>query len=194
MAKPTISMKTIYRHRFSRALIGLSLVCTLAFMLCPMSAIAQSFTSRLTRLAVGEGVVTLHHDAEIDALVNGITPPSRQPRSNGQLTSQFVDSTATADSTLFTPTRRVRTIGYRIQVYAGGNNRTSKAEAYRMANLVRSEFPELTVYTHFISPRWICRAGDFKTNEEAREMLRRMRQTQKFREASIVKSQINTYQ
>ena len=33
-----------------------------------------------------------------------------------------------------------------------------------------------------------------KTNEEAREMLRRMRQTQKFREASIVKSQINTYQ
>ena len=80
--------------------------------------------------------------------------------------------------------------GYRIQVYAGGNNRQSKLEAYRMASLVRSNFEDVSVYTHFISPRWICRVGDFRTYEEANELLRRMRQTQKFREASIVKSKI----
>ena len=80
--------------------------------------------------------------------------------------------------------------GYRIQVYAGGNNRQSKSEAYRMANLVRSTFSDVQVYTHFISPRWICRVGDFKTYEEANDLLKRMRQTQKFREASIVKSKI----
>ena len=84
----------------------------------------------------------------------------------------------------------MRVNGYRIQVYAGGNNRQSKSEAYRMAALVRSTFDDVQVYTHFISPRWICRVGDFRTYEEATDMLRRMRETQKFREASIVKSKI----
>lgn len=84
----------------------------------------------------------------------------------------------------------MRATGYRIQVYAGGNNRQSKSEAYRMADLVRSTFSDANVYTSFISPRWTCRVGDFKTREEAAEMLQRMRETQKFREAAIVKSQI----
>ena len=59
-----------------------------------------------------------------------------------------------------------------------------------MAGIVRSTFSDVSVYTNFISPRWTCRVGDFKTREEAAEMLHRMRETQKFREASIVKSQI----
>ena len=119
--------------------------------------------------------------------------PTKPSKPLSLLSSQN-DSTAVNDTIVFTPTRRVRTVGYRIQVYAGGNNRNAKSEAYRMANQVHSEFPDLSVYTHFISPRWICRVGDFRTNEEARTMLRKMRQTQKFREASIVKSQIIVYQ
>lgn len=163
-------------------------------MFSPQSANAQLFTTRLTHINVGEGVVTLHQDAELETLVNGIAAPELNARSVSQLIDNWPDSTAIADSTILISTRRVRTIGYRIQVYAGGNNRTAKAEAYRMADLVRSAFPELSVYTHFISPRWICRVGDFRTNEEAREMLQKMRETQRFREASIVKSQIIVYQ
>ena len=88
------------------------------------------------------------------------------------------------------PAHRLRTTGYRIQVYAGGNTRASKSEAYAIASQVRATFTDVQVYTHFISPRWICRVGDFKTYEEANDFLRRMKQTQKFREASIVKSRI----
>lgn len=153
----------------------------------------QDFTERLTRHHAGEGKVVLHQDSVITGLVNGhatATTASTRPVST---VVAGTDTTTTEDLTPL-PTRRSRATGYRIQVYAGGNNRNSKSEAYRMANLVRSEFPDLAVYTHFISPRWICRVGDFKTNEEAREMLKQMRQTKKFREASIVKSNIIVYQ
>lgn len=152
----------------------------------------QDFTERLTRQRAGEGTVVLLQDSLITQLVNGRVSASGIMR---PATIAAGDTTSTAsDDLLSTPTRRVRAVGFRIQVYAGGNNRNSKSEAYRMANLVRSEFPELSVYTHFISPRWICRVGDFKTNEEAREVLQQMRETNKFREASIVKSNIIVYQ
>lgn len=161
----------------------------------------QTFTQHLTRRVAGEGTVTLHHDAEIDALVNGITRATASsaaaPAANNAAATRVAKAakadTVATDSTLNTLNtfgRRIRANGYRIQVYAGGNNRQAKSEAYRMAALVRSNFDDVQVYTHFISPRWICRVGDFKTYEEASDMLRRMRDTQKFREASIVKSKI----
>ena len=144
--------------------------------------------------------MTLQQDAEIEALVNGTTSYGTAKRSS-QTTAgssaakprlQQPDTTEVAldDSTLLAPGRRMKVNGYRIQVYAGGNNRQSKAEAHRMAALVRATFDDAAVYTHFISPRWICRVGDFRTYEEAHDYLRRMQQTQKFREASIVKSKV----
>ena len=161
------------------------------------AAAQETFTRHLTRNNAGEGRVVLHQDAEIEALVNGITPSSTASASKANTAANKTASkvvaqsdTVTADTTLNASVRRVRVNGYRIQVYAGGNNRQSKSEAYRMAALVRSSFDDVPVYTHFISPRWICRVGDFRTYEEATDMLRRMRETQKFREASIVKSKI----
>lgn len=152
----------------------------------------QTFTEHLTRRVAGEGTVTLHQDAEIDALVNTSTgaAPSYRP---SLTTTPSTDSVSVAASEQLTTGRRTQAVGYRIQVYAGGNNRQSKNEAYYMASLVRSNFSELPVYTGFISPRWVCRAGDFKTREEATEQLRKMRATQQFGEASIVKSKIFVY-
>lgn len=158
----------------------------------------ETFTRHLTSSNAGEGRVILHHDAEIDALVNGITnTASASPSTANTTAATNLGSTMltqsdslSADTTFNISVRRVRVNGYRIQVYAGGNNRQSKTEAYRMANLVRSTFDDVQVYTHFISPRWICRVGDFRTYEEATDMLRRMRESGKFREASIVKSKI----
>ena len=161
---------------------------------------AQTFTEHLTRTVAGEGSVILHHDSDIEALVNGqITYAGYAPASRPQTpaisaTAAHTDSllAGVSSTTDQLPVfgRRMRATGYRVQVYAGGNNRQSKAEAYRMAGIVRSTFSDVSVYTNFISPRWTCRVGDFKTREEAAEMLHRMRETQKFREASIVKSQI----
>ena len=161
---------------------------------------AQTFTEHLTRTVAGEGSVILHHDSDIEALVNGqityagYAPASRPQTPAVSATAAHTDSllagVSSATDQLPVFGRRMRATGYRVQVYAGGNNRQSKAEAYRMAGIVRSTFSDVSVYTNFISPRWTCRVGDFKTREEAAEMLHRMRETQKFREASIVKSQI----
>ena len=161
---------------------------------------AQTFTEHLTRSNAGEGSVILHHDSDIEALVNGritYANSAPAPRTQTPATPAAVshpDSLLSGDSSSFDQLtgygRRMRATGYRVQVYAGGNNRQAKAEAYRMAGIVRSTFSDVSVYTNFISPRWTCRVGDFKTREEAMELLQRMRETQKFREASIVKSQI----
>ena len=153
----------------------------------------QTFTEHLTRRVAGEGTVTLHQDAEIDALVNTSTSAAASHRPSLTTANPSTDSVSVAASEQLTTGRRTQAVGYRIQVYAGGNNRQSKNEAHYMAGLVRSNFSELPVYTGFISPRWVCRVGDFKTREEATEQLRKMRATQKFGEASIVKSKIFVY-
>lgn len=159
-----------------------------------MSLSAQeTFTQHLTRHTAGEGRVTLHHDAEIDALVN--TPANHTVAKPVHVHKTDADSIVTATESIKENHfgHRSQAVGFRIQVYAGGNSRQSKSEAHRMASLVRSHFGDVAVYTSFISPRWVCRVGDFKTREEATEQLRKMRDTQLFNEASIVKSKIYVY-
>ncbi len=165
----------------------------LLFFALPSTA-QTTFTQHLTRPALaGEGLVTLHQDSDIDALVNGQTRHIASPPQH-TAGAAVRDTTAHADSEAAPVTgRRAKATGYRIQVYAGGNNRTSKQEAQRMASLVSSYFSDVPVYTNFLSPRWVCRVGDFRTYEEAHELLQRMRETHRFNEASIVKTQIVVY-
>ena len=168
------------------------IVCYLLF---PSAVSAQeTFTQHLTRPVAGEGTVVLHQDAEIEALVNNPSKFGTLPRFTTPTTKATADSTATADPTKHLNSgHRTYAVGYRIQVYAGGNNRQAKAEAHRMANLVRSTFSDVPVYAKFNSPRWVCQVGDFRTREEAHEQLQKMRATQQFGEASIVKSRIAIY-
>lgn len=150
-----------------------------------------TFTQHLTRHVAGEGQVTLHHDAEIEALVNG---RSHATAHRGHVASHdSIAPDAETAATALEHGRRTKAIGYRIQVYAGGNNRSAKQEAQRMGSLVRSMFTDVPVYTNFISPRWVCRVGDFKTYEEANDLLKQMQETHRFNEASIVKTQIVVY-
>lgn len=93
--------------------------------------------------------------------------------------------------TLVVDTRpRYKSQGYRIQLYSGSQGRASKIEAFRRGEVSRSFFPELSVYCHFKSPRWVCRVGDFPTIEAARKYLKLMRSTTQFPDCQIVKSQV----
>lgn len=85
---------------------------------------------------------------------------------------------------------RYRTQGYRIQVFTGGNNRASKRAAQEMKTKIQSHFPELSVYIHFQSPRWVCRVGDFLSREEAQHYVKLIRKKRLSPEAAIVKSPI----
>ena len=79
--------------------------------------------------------------------------------------------------------------GYRVQVFAGGNSRKDRQEAERTGNNVKASFPETPVYVHFYSPRWICRVGNYRTYEEAHQMLVSLRKMG-FTQATIVKGKI----
>lgn len=124
---------------------------------------------RLERRAPGEGTVTVHQDPRIRSLLGS-------SRSETSVTGE----------------RKVlKAIGYRVQVYAGNNSRRAREEALGVAARVKESFPHLPVYTHFSSPRWLCRVGDFKSIEEADAMMRKLKGTGIFKEVSIVREQIN---
>lgn len=145
---------------------GLLLVACFAFTILSVAQnnIVRSLESRVS----GQGKVTIRQDARIAALIG----------------TEYIP-TDTKDRKV------IKSWGYRIQVYAGNNTRKSKNEAYSVASRVKDRFPDLTVYTSFNLPRWLCRAGDFRSMEEADAMMRQLRATGVFKEVSIVKDQIN---
>ena len=135
-----------------------------------ISASAQvSIVEELQKERVGQGKVTVHQDAAISALLGSV---------------YVKDENETEPKVL-------KSRGYRVQVYAGNNSRVARQEANDMAELIKTEFPELSVYAFFQPPRWLCRVGDYRSIEEADASMRRLRATGKFKEVSIVREQIN---
>jgi len=160
--------------------------------------VAQSkFTDQLQKSTEGQGKVILHQSQRITDLVNGdasLTTPTTTERNrptDNTLKKEQGEEGSVAPQPVFG--QKVRMNGYRIQVYSGGNSRKAKTEAASMGHRVKSMFGELSVYTNFISPHWICRVGDFKSYEEANEVFQQMKASGQFREAVIVKSKITTY-
>ena len=86
--------------------------------------------------------------------------------------------------------KMIQTVGYRIQIYAGGNTRYAKEEAQKAAQYVKSKYPEIPVYTDFVAPRWVCRVGDYKTIEEADQVMRMLKKSRNFKEMAILPNQI----
>ena len=87
------------------------------------------------------------------------------------------------------PARSYKVNGYRVQVYAGGNSRADKTAAQKAGNDVKRAYPELPVYVHFYSPRWICRVGNFRSYEEANVVLARVKKLG-YKQACIVSGKI----
>lgn len=79
--------------------------------------------------------------------------------------------------------------GYRVQVYAGGNSRDSRMKAEKTGREINSLFPGEPVYVHFYSPRWICRMGNYRTYEEAHQILNAVKKMG-YQSAIIVKGKI----
>lgn len=79
--------------------------------------------------------------------------------------------------------------GYRVQAFAGGNSRNDRLKAEQIGNAIKMKHPELPVYVHFYSPRWICRVGNFRSLAEAQKMLNKVR-AMGYSQACLVKGQI----
>ena len=128
-----------------------------------------SIVEELQKERVGQGTVTIHHYAAISALLGSVYVKDENE----------------------TESKMLKARGYRVQVYAGNNSRIARQEANEVAELLKTEFPELPVYAFFQPPRWLCRVGDYRSIEEADASMRRLKATGKFKEVSIVREQIN---
>ncbi len=135
-----------------------------------LSAFAQrDIVKSLQTDVAGQGKVTIHQDAKISALVAGAS----------------IAKTNTSGEK-----KELKRQGYRVQVYAGNNTSRSRNEAQDMANKVKQHFQDAEVYAYFVSPRWLCRVGNYPSIEEADAMMRQLKKTGAFKEVSIVRDQI----
>jgi len=177
---------------------------------CWLAAGAQStFTEQLQQSRIGEGKVTVTQDKVIDELINNPTaaqtPKAPQtttttttpakPQQTVKLTDDLTDDTSLPDSLdlrkkVMKNGKKIN--GFRVQVFAGGNGRTDRLKAERTGEEMKTLFPNEPVYVHFYSPRWICRIGNYRTYEEAHDILRQVKQMG-YPSAVIVKGKITVY-
>jgi cell division protein FtsN len=174
----------------------------------PMGAGAQTFTQRLQKTVAGQGSVTIHQSDSIDKLVNSAmlttksssttptTPKPATPSTPSKTTPNSPSSPTNTTSTTVIPDTVPKMIrnghkitGYRVQAFAGGNSRKDRQQAEQTRNAIKSHYPNVPVYVHFYSPRWICRVGNYRTYEEAYQMLVSLRDLG-FDQATIVKGKI----
>ena len=180
---------------------------------CITAADAQStFTERLQKSNAGEGKISVTQDKSIDALVNGASAVTKQPENikpeqkekvttpKDKADDKEKEKVAPKDNeaVVVVPDtvdmhkkvmKGYKVNGYRVQVFAGGNSRNDRLKAERTGENIKSAFPDEPIYVHFYSPRWICRMGNYRTYEEAHEVLRRVKQLG-YDSAIIVKGKI----
>ena len=191
------------------------ILCSLFFS----PAGAQTFTQRVQQKGhSGEGTVTVTQDKAIDDLVNGQNgyqsesqkekEKDKDKEKEKEKEKEKKDSankhqeakphepqpdTVAVESI---DTRRkvmrggYKVNGYRVQAFAGGNQRKDRQKAEQVGNTIKANYPDTPVYVHFYSPRWICRVGNYRTYEEAHEMLMNIRNKLGISGASIVKGKI----
>ncbi len=183
---------------------------------CITAVDAQSvFTQRIQQSNSGEGKVTITQEKAIDDLVNGKTGltvptvPQKQTENNTTATNhqekpERLTTTNKTETTIKTETTTVapdtidtrkklmkgyKINGFRVQVFAGGNSRSDRLKAEKIGDEIKTLYPGTPVYVHFYSPRWICRMGNYRTYEEAHEVLRNVKQ-RGYQSAIIVKGKI----
>ncbi len=83
--------------------------------------------------------------------------------------------------------------GYRIQVFSDNNSRTAKVEARNKARDISEKFPELRTYVIYNAPFWRLRVGDFRTPEDANDVVVRLKEEfpSFSKEIRVVRDRIN---
>ena len=166
---------------------------------------SKGFVHDLQKEADGWGKIELVQEERLTRLLNGDTVPSAaaekkaatQKPDSAKQNRPARDTLAPQNTTVAeTPvarqakTRRYKVNGYRVQIYAGNNSRASRMEAEKAAQRFKALFPGVSVYTHFYPPRWVCRVGDFRTSEQAREFMQQIKEVKSFTGLIVVKTAV----
>lgn len=112
----------------------------------------------------GKGTIVVNRDLRLDSLIGNYFNPS--------LSSQIT----------------VR--GYRVQVYQGSNDRSSRTRAQYYEQVLKQRYgKEMPVYCYFKSPSWLCIIGDFLYYEDAYAAMRRIKKELGLRTLFILPNQ-----
>lgn len=65
--------------------------------------------------------------------------------------------------------------GFKIQVFSGNNQRSSRDEANSKQRMINNAFPELETVVLFESPFWRLRVGNFETRGEAKVVMEELK-------------------
>lgn len=186
----------------------------ITFLLVVTIANAQTFLDQLRTREAGKGRVSVMQAPEIDTLVNakqkdleksgaslqhsGETDKIKDTPKTNTKVSHTTTSPTSDDETEDTPVDTRKKVmrngykmqGYRIQVFSGGNSRVDRQKAESAGAAMKNSFPSEPVYVHFYSPSWKCRMGNYRSVEEARKALERVK-AMGYRQACIIKGPIS---
>lgn len=153
----------------------------------------QTFTEHIRDTESGKGRVIITQSERIETLVNGKpheeeAEAARKPAASAKNETSETPKSSGKPTTAYNPgtRQRYKAKGFRIQVFTGGNSRTDKDNAARAGRKIKSAYPELSVYAHFVSPRWVCRVGDFRSREDAEKYVALIRRDGLTQECHIV--------
>ena len=116
-------------------------------------------------------------------------PEKKEVRMRPQQRDTTPQQQTTDTATVQKSGRTYKVMGYRVQVFAGGNSRKDRQKANEIGNQLRELFPNEPVYVHFYSPRWVCRMGNYRTYEEAHQALQEVKKLE-YPAATIIKGKI----
>lgn len=117
----------------------------------------KAILEELNSIVPGKGRVTVYEDEAIKDILGRPMAPTRTVYTTSDGSMQYV---------------KMR--GFKIQAFAGNNQRTSKNEAYHKQDLINTAFPDQETAVLFDSPFWRLRVGNFQTREEADGVMQEM--------------------
>ena len=169
---------TLKKLKMRKQILLLLLLC------CTAWAQAQSIEQHIRQSRAGAGQVTLNISESVyHAMITDNSIVTEEEKEEKSLDEQMKDLEA------FKNAPKSKVMGYRVQLYGGSNSRQSKLEAQKANDNAKRLFPEYPVYTHFESPRWVCKIGNFTDRNEANEVWKRAKENG-FKQALVVRDQI----
>jgi hypothetical protein len=155
----------------------------LLLLLCGTLAQAQSIEQHIRQQREGVGLVNLHISESVYHAMIVENSALEEDKAEKTLDEQLKELEN------FKNAPKTRVMGYRVQLYGGSNSRESRLAAQNANDKAKRLFPEFPVYTHFESPRWVCKIGNFTDREEANEVWKRAK-ANGFAQAIVVRDQI----
>ncbi|MBO4659616.1 MAG: SPOR domain-containing protein [Prevotella sp.] len=113
----------------------------------------------------------------------------RREAARAKKMKEFEENATVSDSRMKLMSNSRKVMGYRVQVFAGGNTRVDRAKAQEIGAKLKTQVPGYPIYVHFYSPRWCCRFGNFRKQDDASEMVKKMKKLG-YKTACVIKTSI----